>query len=163
MVKSPCRSGYRRSPKTHRCKPKSAKHRSTKKSSKHRSTKRKSIKKSVKRNSKLKSAKKSSKRRSSKTPKTPKSPARHFTVGTRRKGRNEKMWKVAETTAGNLKWVQCGPAHKCTGGRASGPFYSPKSQLGGNPLLLVKTAAPYLMQMQAMKDSPKKKKFLGLF
>jgi hypothetical protein len=151
MVKSPCKSGYRRSPKTHRCKPKSTKRRSAKKSSKRRSIKRKSVKKS-------------SKRRSSKTPKTPKSLARHFTVGTRRKGRNEKMWKVAETTAGNLKWVQCGPAHKCTGVRASGPFNAPKSQLGGNPLLLMK-AAPYLMKMQAMKGSPKKKKtgFLGLF
>ena len=154
MVKSPCKSGYRRSPKTHRCKPKSAKRRSAKKSSKRLSTKRKSVKHSVK---------KRSIKKSRKSPKTPKSPARHFTVGTRRKGRNEKMWKVAETTVGNLKWVQCGPAHKCTEVRASGQFNAPKSQLGGNPLLLMK-AAPYLMKMQAMKGSPKKKKgFLGLF
>jgi hypothetical protein len=142
-MKSPCKSGSRLSPKTHRCKPIKSKRKSLKMSSKRRSAPRKSVKKS---------------------PKTPKSPARHFTLNTRRKGRNGKMWKVAETAAGNLKWVQCGPAHKCVEPRAPGPFNSPKSQHGGNPLLLMKLA-PQLMKMKAMSGSPPKKKkgFFGLF
>jgi hypothetical protein len=152
-MKSPCKSGSRRSPKTHRCKPikskskslkkKSAKRssapqKSVKKSAKRRSAPQKSVKKSAKRSSApQKSIKKSAKRssapqksikKSAKRSNTPQSPARHFTIGTRRKGRNGKMWKVADTAAGNLKWVQCGPAHKCIGPRAPGPLNSPKSK-----------------------------------
>jgi hypothetical protein len=133
MAKSPCKSGSRRSPKTHRCKPiKSTKRKSPKKSSKRRSTKHKSVKKSAK-------------RRSSKKPNTPISPARHFTLNTRRKGRNGKMWKVAETAAGNLKWVQCGPAHKCVEPRAPGPFNIPKKKselYGSGPFRYTRTYIP---------------------
>lgn len=101
-AKKSCQKGYRRSPKTHRCKKISGKRRSAKKSAKKRSGKRKSAKKSG--------------------PKTPATSANMFTENTRRKGRDGKMYKTKFTPSGNLKWVKCGPANLCKGARAQGPL-----------------------------------------
>ena len=116
-MKSSCKSGSRRSPKTHRCKKTKSVRKSVRKYVRKSARKsvRKSSRKSVRKSSR-KSVRKSSRksaRKSAKKVGSGQSPARHYTLNTRRKGRDGYMYKVAETKSGNLKWVQCGEKNKC--------------------------------------------------
>lgn len=69
------------------------------------------------------------KKHSSKKSNTPAKAAKLYTEGTRRKGRDGKMWQVKMTAAGYLRWVKCGGSNKCNKSRRSGPF-----QYGGAEL-----------------------------
>ena len=69
------------------------------------------------------------KRSSKKKSNTPAKAAKLYTEGTRRKGRDGKMWQVKMTAAGYLRWVRCGGSNKCNKPRRSGPF-----QYGGAEL-----------------------------
>lgn len=135
MRKSPCKSGKRRSPKTHRCQPiKKSCRKSRRKSVKSR---RKSVKKSGRKTCKsgkrrsrqtgrCRSVKKSTKKsRLKSSPQTPEESAKNLTEGTQRKGRGGDRYKVVITKDGKYVWRKCTPKSCAGNTQTEGPLPNP--------------------------------------